>query len=124
MWKFHGLYSPVKLGLAAALACSAFTFLLGGGPVEMLLAFIAASISASCLVYAFLLKLAEVYCGISSFHEAGYICSIWIMALLLKLKPIDFTQMPSAAAAFIGALTAGFLASIIKHDHSRSPPLA
>lgn len=37
--KLHGLYSPVALGFAAALACSAFTFLLGGGSVEMLLAF-------------------------------------------------------------------------------------
>ena len=236
--EIHGLYSPVKLGFAAALACSAFTFLLGGGPVEMILAFIAAgfgnfirtklikhhytlflniaaSISAACLIYALLLKFSEVYFGISSFHEAGYIWSMlfiipgfpfitsgidlakldlrsglerltyaviivlvatmsaWIMALLLKLNPvdfaamdidpiwhmllriitsfcgvfgfsimfnssvpiavtaaiigavantlrlelIDFTQMPSAAAAFVGALTAGLLASIIKRNH-------
>ena len=40
----HTLYSPAKLGLAAALACCAFTFLLGGGPIEMVLAFIAAGI--------------------------------------------------------------------------------
>ena len=79
--QIHTLYSPVKLGLAAALACCGFTFLLGGGPIEMLFAFIAAgtgnlirtklikhhftlfmniavSISASCLIYAILLKLA------------------------------------------------------------------
>ena len=30
--KIHGLYSPAALGFAAALACGAFTFLLGGGP--------------------------------------------------------------------------------------------
>lgn len=42
--RIHALYSPVKLGLAAALACCAFTFLLGGGPVEMILAFIAAGV--------------------------------------------------------------------------------
>ena len=36
--QIHTLYSPVKLGLAAALACCAFTFLLGGGPIEMLFA--------------------------------------------------------------------------------------
>ena len=35
---------PGELGVAAALACGAFTFLLGGGPVEMLFAFIAAGI--------------------------------------------------------------------------------
>ena len=236
--EIHGLYSPVKLGFAAALACSAFTFLLGGGPIEMALAFIAAgignlirtklikhhytlflniavSVSAACFTYAVFLKLAELIFHIPELHEAGYICSMlfiipgfpfitsgidlakldlrsglerltyaiiivmvatlfaWIMALLLKLKPvdfaamnidpilhiflriitsfcgvfgfsimfnsaipiaataaligaaantlrlelIDFTQMPSAEAAFIGALTAGLLASIIKRNH-------
>ena len=42
--QIHELYSPVKLGLAAALACCGFTFLLGGGPVEMIFAFIAAGV--------------------------------------------------------------------------------
>ncbi len=231
----HTLYSPVKLGLSAALACCAFTFLLGGGPVEMILAFIAAgvgnvirtklikhhytlylniavSISAACLTYAVCLHLAELLFQTPSFHEAGYICSMlfiipgfpfitsgidlakldlrsglerlaysiiivvvatmfaWIMALLLKLQPQDFSALsispmmylllrlamsfcgvfgfslmfnspvpmaataaligavantlrlelvdlagtPSAAAAFVGALTAGLLASFIK----------
>ena len=78
-----------NLGLAAALACCAFTFLLGGGPVEMILAFIAAgvgniirtklikhhftlflniaaSISAACLIYTICLKLAEML-----FHVAA-----------------------------------------------------
>ena len=234
--QIHTLYSPVKLGLAAALACCAFTFLLGGGPIEMLFAFIAAgagnlirtklikhhftlflniaaSISASCLIYAILLKLAILLFNIPSVHEAGYICSMlfiipgfpfitsgidlskldlrsglerlsysiiivlvatmtaWIMALLLHLQPLNFTSlnldpilllilrlltsfcgvfgfsimfnspvkmaaiaavmgalsntlrlelvdltgMPTAAAAFIGALTAGLLASLIKN---------
>lgn len=234
----HTLYSPVKLGLAAALACGAFTFLLGGGPVEMLFAFIAAgagnvirtklikhhytlflniaaSISAACLIYAILLKLAIVLFNIPSVHEAGYICSMlfiipgfpfitsgidlakldlrsglerltysviivlvatmfaWIMALLLNLQPldfttlqidsvthlflrliasfcgvfgfsimfnssvpmaataaligavantlrlelVDFTSMPAAPAAFIGALCAGLLSTIIKHNN-------
>ena len=97
--RIHAIYSPVKLGLAAALACCAFTFLLGGGPVEMILAFlcagvgnvvrtklikhnftlflnIATSISCSCLLYSFLLKLAEILFHVSALHEAGYICSI------------------------------------------------
>ena len=228
--------SAVKLGLAAALACCGFTFLLGGGPIEMLFAFIAAgtgnlirtklikhhftlfmniavSISASCLIYAILLKLAILMFNIPFVHEAGYICSMlfiipgfpfitsgidlakldlrsgierltysiiivlvatvfaWIMALLLHLQPeefttlhigkmlhlilrlvasfcgvfgfsimfnssvpmaamasliggiantlrlelVDFTGMPAAAAAFIGAATAGLLASFIKN---------
>lgn len=236
--QIHALYSPVKLGLAAALACCGFTFLLGGGPVEMALAFIAAgignlirtklikhhytlflniavSVSAACFTYAVFLKLAELVFHIPALHEAGYICSMlfiipgfpfitsgidlakldlrsglerltyaiiivmvatlfaWIMALLLNLKPadftalhlsavarllfriiasfcgvfgfsimfnssysmaataafigaiantlrlelVDFTHIPPAAAAFIGALTAGLLASFIKKNN-------
>ena len=236
--KIHTLYSPVKLGLSAALACCGFTFLLGGGPIEMLFAFIAAgvgnivrtklikhhftlffniaaSISIACLVYAICFNVAESVLGIAHIHEAGYICSMlfiipgfpfitsgidlakldlrsglerltysiiiilvatmfaWIMALLLKLQPqdfttihmskilllvlriitsfcgvfgfsimfnssipmattaacigavantlrlelIDFTHMPYSVAAFIGALTAGLLASFIKSNN-------
>lgn len=97
--EIHALYSPAKLGLATALACCGFTFLLGGGPVEMALAFIAAgignlirtklikhhytlflniavSVSAACFTYAVFLKLAELVFHIPEFHEAGYICSM------------------------------------------------
>lgn len=234
--KIHGLYSPVALGMAAALACGGFTFLLGGGPIEMLCAFIGAgvgnyvrckltkhhftlflcivsSVSLACFTYEGFLKLAEILWGISVQHEAGYICAMlfiipgfpfitsgidlakldmrsgmerlayailvilvatmaaWIMALILHLQPVDFpkicltseeqvifrllasfcgvfgfsimfnsppglaavaagigavantlrlefvdlTGMPPAVAAFIGALTAGILASLIKN---------
>ena len=236
--RIHGLYSPVTLGFAAALACCGFTFLLGGGPIEMFCAFagagignflrckltkhhftlflcIVSSVSMACLVYAGFLKIGEILFSISIQHEAGYICAMlfiipgfpfitsgidlakldlrsglerltysiiivlvatmfaWIMALLLKLQPqdfvalhlgsmmhlvlrliasfcgvfgfsimfnssvyiaataacigavantlrlelVDYAGMPSAAAAFIGALTAGLLASIIKRNH-------
>ena len=97
--QIHAIYSPARLGLAAAIACCAFTFLLGGGPIEMMLAFIAAgignlirtklikhhftlflniavSISASCFIYAALLKIAEMAFNVPSIHEAGYICSM------------------------------------------------
>ena len=97
--RIHGLYSPVALGLAAAIACCGFTFLLGGGPVEMFCAFIGAglgnflrckltkhhftlflgivsSVSLACFVYAGLLKLGEILFGISIQHEAGYICAM------------------------------------------------
>ena len=97
--KIHGLYSPVALGMAAALACGGFTFLLGGGPIEMLCAFIGAgvgnyvrckltkhhftlflcivsSVSLACFTYAGFLKLAEILWGISVQHEAGYICAM------------------------------------------------
>lgn len=234
--RIHGLYSPIALGFAAALACCGFTFLLGGGPIEMFCAFVGAgvgnflrckltkhhftlflcivsSVSLACLVYAGFLKIGEVLFGISIQHEAGYICamlfiipgfpfitsgidlakldmrsgterlmyaliiilvatmSAWIMALLLQLKPVDFIRislpvklwivfrflasfcgvfgfsimfnspirlasasaligavantlrlelvdlagMPPAATAFIGALTAGLFASMIKN---------
>ena len=234
--RIHGLYSPIALGFAAALACCGFTFLLGGGPVEMFCAFVGAgfgnflrcklakhhftlflcivsSVSLACLVYAGFLKIGEMLWGISIQHEAGYICamlfiipgfpfitsgidlakldmrsgmerlmyaliiilvatmSAWIMALLLHLKPVDFIKMsmpvemwillrliasfcgvfgfsvmfnspirlaataaligavantlrlelvdlagmPPAVTAFIGALTAGLLASLIKN---------
>lgn len=232
--RIHGLYSPIALGFAAALACCGFTFLLGGGPIEMFCAFVGAGLGISSDAswtntfypvsrivsryhwppcYAGFLKIGEVLFGISIQHEAGYICamlfiipgfpfitsgidlakldmrsgterlmyaliiilvatmSAWIMALLLQLKPVDFIRislpvklwivfrflasfcgvfgfsimfnspirlasasaligavantlrlelvdlagMPPAAAAFIGALTAGLLASMIKN---------
>ena len=234
--RIHGLYSPIALGFAAALACCGFTFLLGGGFIEMFCAFvvscfvnflrckltkhhftlflcIVSSVSLACLVYAGFLKIGEMLFGISVQHEAGYICAMlfiipgfpfitsgidlakldmrsgterlmyalivvlvatmaaWIMALLLHLQPVDFIKMsmpvgmwivlhliasfcgvfgfsvmfnspvrlaataamigavantlrlelvdlsaiPPAAAAFIGALTAGILASLIKN---------
>ena len=234
--RIHSLYSPVALAVSAALACGAFTFLLGGGMIEMLCAFIGAgignyirckltkhhftlflciisSVSAACFTYTVLLKLLQLVFEVNLQHEAGYICSMlfiipgfpfitsgidlakldmrsgterlmyaliiilvaamsaWIMALLLHLKPVDFIKfslpaemwilcrlvtsfcgvfgfsimfnspvrlaasagvigaaantlrleladlagMPPAAAAFIGALTAGLLASMIKN---------
>ena len=158
LYRIHAIYSPARLGLAAAIACCAFTFLLGGGPIEMILAFVAAgignlirtklikhhftlflniavSISASCFIYAAFLKIAEMAFNVPSIHEAGYICSMlfiipgfpfitsgidlakldlrsglerlayaiiivmvatmfaWIMALLLRLQPMDFEDL-------------------------------
>lgn len=232
----HGLYSPKKLGLAAALACGAFTFLLGGGVVEMIGAFLGAgcgnflrtkltkhhltmflcivsSVLLSCFVYAFFIKLLENILLVNTSHEKGYICAMlfiipgfpfitsgldlakvdmrsgverlsysvmiiivaastaWIAALLFKLEPVsflelnipffllllfriiasfcgvfgfsmmfnssvrmaflaasigalantlrlelvDYANMPAAAAALIGAFTAGVLASFQKN---------
>ena len=92
-------YSAPILGLAAATACAAFTFLLGGGIVEMLCAFfgagagnfvrkklldrhitlfanVALGVAVSCLVYIGLDKAAEALFGVSSGHQAGYICAM------------------------------------------------
>ena len=94
-----GLYSPLSVGAAAALACAAFTFLLGGGPVEIICAFfgagvgnwlrrkmndmhlqlyacISASVAVACLVYVAIIKIMELTMGISPAHEAGYICAM------------------------------------------------
>ena len=235
--EIHGFYSPPFLGLAAAVACSAFTFLLGGGPIEMFCAFLgagagnflrakmnqhhltlflctAASVALACIVYTIAFMALKSGFHISIHHQAGYICSMlfiipgfpfitsgidlakldmrsgmerlmyaliivlvatmsaWIMALVLNLQPVDFlkldltqaewivfrllasfcgvfgfsimfnsptrlaavaagigaiantlrlelvdlTALPPAAAAFVGALTAGLLATMIKNQ--------
>ena len=97
--RIHSLYSPLTLAASAALACGAFTFLLGGGMIEMFCAFIGAgignyirckltkhhftlflciisSVSAACLSYTALLKLLQLVCAVNVRHEAGYICSM------------------------------------------------
>lgn len=228
-------YNAWNLALASALACCGFTFLLGGGIVEMILAFfgagvgqfvrkklierhitllanVAGGVAAACCTYVLLMKLAEMLLNVSAVHQAGYICSMlfvipgfplitggidlakldlrsgterimyalliiimatitgWITAMIfnfapsdfseleidpllhliyriiasfcgvygfsflfnsrrkmavtagligmiantLRLELIDFTNIPVSAAAFIGALTAGLLASAIK----------
>ena len=92
-------YTPAKAGLAAAFACCAFTFLLGGGPAEMVCAFIGAgigncvrrmmidrkmtlfacvivSVALACCSYVGAIKLAEMLWGVSASHQAGYICAM------------------------------------------------
>ena len=92
-------YKAWNLGLASGLACCGFTFLLGGGPVEMILAFfgagvgmyvrkkllerhitllanVAAGVAAACCTYLLLFKLFEVIFNVSSVHQSGYICSM------------------------------------------------
>lgn len=53
----------------------------------------------------------------SSVYMAATAACIGAVANTLRLELVDYTGMPSAAAAFIGALTAGLLASIIKRNH-------
>ena len=89
----HGRYSTRRLAMAAALACGAFTFLLGGGPVEIALAFLGAgignsvrsmltkrkytlflcvalSVGAACLVYAGCYRYAQDLLGIVQVRAA------------------------------------------------------
>lgn len=230
-----GNYAPYQVGFAAALACSAFVFLLGGGPTEMVCSFIGAglgnyirrkmidrhitlfaciavAVAVACLTYLLSLNLLQFILHVSSRHEAGYIgamlfiipgfpfitCGLdiakldmrsglermayavviivvatlvgWIVALSVNLRPenfsalplsaltlfllripasfcgvfgfsimfnstpkmaatagvigaianttrlelVDLTAIPAGAAAFIGALIAGLLASVVK----------
>ncbi|OIK86952.1 hypothetical protein ATW78_04545 [Oenococcus oeni] len=90
------IYSTFSAAFGAALACSAFIFLLGGGLVEMICSFIGAGIgnltrrkmidhqittlvctasgvAVACLSYLFIFKLLELSFAISSQHEVGYI---------------------------------------------------
>lgn len=94
-----GNYKAWNLGLASAIACCAFTFLLGGGIIEMICAFFGAGIgnyvrkkmlerhitllanvsvgvAAACCIYVLLIKLAEYAFGVPAIHQAGYICSM------------------------------------------------
>lgn len=94
-----GNYKALNLGLASALACCAFTFLLGGGIIEMICAFFGAGVgnfvrkkmlekhitllanvtvgvASACCTYMLCVKLAELLTGAGEIHQAGYICSM------------------------------------------------
>ena len=94
-----GNYKAWNLGLASALACCAFTFLLGGGIVEMICAFfgagvgnfvrkkmlekqitlfanVAIGVASACCTYVLFIKLAELLLNVSDIHQVGYICSM------------------------------------------------
>lgn len=93
------LYSPLQLGLASALACGGFTFLLGGGVPEILLAFLAAgfgnfvrsslirshftlflnialAVVTASVVYTLGLWIGETWLHVAPVHQAGYICGM------------------------------------------------
>ncbi len=116
--KIHSLYNPFILGLSAALACAAFTFLLGGGAWEMLLAFLGAgignsiraalikrrytlfmnvaiSVSAACLGYEIFFQVFKLIFGISEIHQAGYICAMLfiIPGFPFITSGIDFAKL-------------------------------
>lgn len=169
-----GNYAPYQVGLAAALACSAFVFLLGGGPVEMFCSFIGAglgnyvrrkmidhhitlfagvavAVAVACLSYLLALSLMQLTFNVSSRHEAGYIGAMlfiipgfpfitsgldiskldmrsglermtyaiaiitvatlvgWIVALMVNLRPENFQALPlSALILFLLRLPASF----------------
>lgn len=92
-------YSAWQQGLAAALACGAFTFLLGGGIIEMICAFlgagagnfvrnkmlrrkislfanVSAGVATACIVYVLAILLSQRLFNASVAHQAGYICAM------------------------------------------------
>ena len=92
-------YGAVAIALASALACCAFTFLLGGGTAEMICAFfgagvgqfvrkkllekhitlmanVTAGVASACITYIIFIHLAELFLGAATIHRAGYICSM------------------------------------------------
>ncbi len=92
-------YNAIQQGLAAAIACGAFTFLLGGGIVEMICAFFGAgagnfvrnkmigrklslfanvgvSVAVACIVYVLAILLSQTFLNVSEVHQAGYICAM------------------------------------------------
>ena len=94
-----GFYSPFQGGLSAGFACCAFTFLLGGGLVEMVCALIGAfvgnwsrrhmlarrlslvpnvmaSVALDCCACIASYRILEAALGLPIEHEAGYICAM------------------------------------------------
>ena len=92
-------YKPWQLGLAAGFACFAFTSLLGGGPVEMICAFlgagmgcfvrsllikskinilmnVAVGVAVAYTVYVAAILAGEIIFGLPPTHHAGYICAM------------------------------------------------
>lgn len=94
-----GNYNAFILGLAAGIACGAFTFLLGGGIVEIICAFfgagvgnfvrkkmlernisllgnVSSGVAAACAVYVLAVVSAQMIFKIPKIHQAGYICAM------------------------------------------------
>lgn len=92
-------YQAWQQGLAAGAACGAFTFLLGGGVIEMICAFLGAGagnyvrnkmirrklslfanvsvgVAVACLVYVLSVLCTQFVFGASEAHQAGYICAM------------------------------------------------
>lgn len=97
--KKPGNYTAFQQGLGSGFACSAFTFLLGGGPWEMLFALfgaflgnfirvkmlakkfslffcVAVSVAIACVTYIVAITAVGHFVFIADAHQAGYICAM------------------------------------------------
>ena len=116
-------YGNTIIGLAAGFACAAFTYLLGGGIVEMLCALagagigqfvrrkmlerhltlvanVSVSVAVACILYVLLITLFERTVGHTTAHEAGYICAMLfiIPGFPLITGGMDFAKLELRSA--------------------------
>ncbi|BDR58262.1 threonine/serine ThrE exporter family protein [Xylocopilactobacillus apicola] len=138
--KMPGNYSEIATGFAAALACSAFVFLLGGGPIEMfccflgaglgnfirtkllnreltLLATVAVGVAAACLVYLLVFLGLEKLFKISPEHEAGYIGAMLFVIpgfpFITSMLDISKQDLRSGLERFVYALMITIVATLV-----------
>ena len=84
--KTHGLYSPPALGLAAAIACCGFTFLLGGGPIEMF--------CALCLLYLWHVLHMQVCSNLEKYYLVFLFSTKRDISVQCSLSYRDFRLLP------------------------------
>lgn len=135
-----GAYSSLQVGLAAAFACGAFVFLLGGGASEMLCAAIGAGlgnfvrskmlgrklnqmfsvgvgVAVACLGFFAAIKVLELCFGISFENEAGYIGAMLFVIpgfpLIESGLDIAKLDMRSGLERFAYALTIIVIATLV-----------
>ncbi|MCH4185124.1 MAG: threonine/serine exporter family protein [Eggerthellaceae bacterium] len=133
-------YSSVKEGLAAAIACASFIFLLGAGPIEMICAFIGAGlgnfvrsilikkrfaqlacigsgVGVACLSYLAALNILALFMPTALDHEAGYIGAMLfiIPGFPLITSGLDLIKMDlrSGVERFVYALTVILVATMV-----------
>ena len=92
-------YGCLQLGLAAACACGAFVFLLGGGPVEMLCAFVGAGMGNYTRAKMLARKLGQFSC-ISCGVATACVCYLAALTFLAHFDPAAMNH----EAGYIGAM--------------------
>ena len=92
-------YGSLQLGLAAACACGAFVFLLGGGPVEMLCAFVGAGMGNYVRTKMLVRKLGQFSC-ISCGVATACVCYLAALTFLAHFDPAAMNH----EAGYIGAM--------------------
>ncbi|WP_238476760.1 threonine/serine ThrE exporter family protein [Fructobacillus parabroussonetiae] len=152
--KRPGNYSAIMAGLAAAIACAGFIFLLGGGLIEMLGCFTGAfagnytrkklggrrwnavattvlGVAAACLTYVATLFLLGLTTHLSAAHEAGYIGAMLFVipgfpfiTSILDLSKNDMRsgleRLAFALMIIFSATLVGWLLALAFHLHPQN----